>query len=223
MESDFLIIAVDGGAASGKSTTSRRVAERLDLMHVDTGSHYRAVTFALIQAGAQADDHDAVSRELAEMSLVTRLDGRTARIALRGRPLGAAELRGEAVNAHVSCYAALPMVRQFLLDYQRGQAEVARDNHFAGVIMEGRDIGSVIFPDATLRVFLDADPEMRAERRAAEGQSDSIIHRDRLDSSRQNAPLTCPEGALRIDNSNLSLEEVVDVIVDAVVGGRDFR
>jgi len=216
MSDDFLIIAVDGGAASGKSSTSRRVAERLNLMHVDTGSHYRAVTFALLEAGVAPGDESAVTLALQRLPLDVTIDGRTARIALNGRVPADRDLRGEAVNARVSAVAALPVVRQFLFDFQRGQAEVARARGFAGLIMEGRDIGSVIYPDATLRIFLEADPATRAERRAAEGQQDSIAARDQMDSSRQAAPLRCPEGAVRIDNSALTIDEVVDEIVSRV-------
>ncbi|WP_309398040.1 (d)CMP kinase [Cerasicoccus maritimus] len=216
MKPDFVIIAVDGGAASGKSSTSRLVAERLNLMHVDTGSHYRAVTFALLQKGVGPDDEAAVAERLKSIPLSTELDGRSARIALDGRVPTKDELRSEAVNNAVSPYAAVPAVRQFLFDYQRAQADIARENNFTGLIMEGRDIGSVIFPDATLRVFLEADAATRAERRAAEGQSDSIEKRDKIDSSRKTAPLTCPDGAYKIDNSNLTLEEVVEEIANAV-------
>src|SRR5690606_11407259 len=97
-----------------------------------------------------------------------------------------------------------------LLAYQRGQAGVARQRGFRGLIMEGRDIGSVIFPDADFRFFLHADPEERARRRAREGQTDSIAERDRLDTSRKTAPLTCPPGAIDVDSTFLNLEEVVD-------------
>lgn len=219
MKSDFVIIAVDGGAASGKSSTSRAVAERLDLMHVDTGSHYRAVTFALLNEGVPPADEAAVAERLQHLPLDTRLEGRTARIALDGKVPGQDELRSEAVNAQVSPYSAIPAVRRFLFDYQRGQADIAREHGFAGLIMEGRDIGSIIFPDADLRIFLEADPDTRAQRRAAEGQTDSITARDQFDTSRKAAPLICPEGALRIDNSQLSLEEVVGMIVSIIANG----
>lgn len=220
MKPDFVIIAVDGGAASGKSSTSREVAERLDLMHVDTGSHYRAVTFALLDEGVPADDEAAVAARLQTIPLGTVVEGRSARITLQGKVPTQDELRSDAVNAAVSPYAAVPAVRQFLFDYQRSQADLAREKGFAGLIMEGRDIGSVIFPDATLRVFLEADAATRAERRAAEGQNDAIEARDKIDSTRKTAPLTCPEGACRIDNSRLSLEQVVQEITNAIINHR---
>ena len=113
------------------------------------------------------------------------------------------------MNAVVSNFAAIAEVREFLKNYQRSMREFAAENGFAGLIMEGRDIGSVIFPDANARIFLDADEETRAARRAAEGITDSIKKRDALDRNRKVAPLVCPEGAVRIDTSHLTKDEVV--------------
>ncbi len=204
----FLIVAVDGGAASGKSSLARALAAQFHFLHVDTGSHYRAVTLALRQAGVAPENAAAVDNALANLTLDTQVDGQAARIVLAGRLPSPADLRSPEVNAAVSQFAALPAVRRFLFDYQRGQAAVARARGFAGLVMEGRDIGSVIFPDASLRLFLTADPATRAGRRAAEGQADAVAERDRLDSARATAPLTCPPGATVIDSSHLSLAEV---------------
>jgi len=205
----FLIVAVDGGAASGKSSLSRALALHFHFLHVDTGSHYRAVTLALRQAGVAPDNAVAVDAALKNLSLDTRVEGRAARITLAGKVPEAEALRSAEVNANVSRFAALPAVRRFLFDYQRGQAAVAQAKGFTGLIMEGRDIGSVIFPDAPLRLFLTADPATRAHRRAAEGQADAVAERDRLDSARATAPLTCPTGATVIDSSYLDLDQVV--------------
>ena len=205
----FLIIAIDGGAAAGKSTTARALSARFNFLHIDTGSYYRALTAELLRQGLDAADVTAVERALAELSLGTVVEGRRAQIAVGGRLVPEAELRGAAVNAAVSHFAALPAVRAALLAYQRDQARIAREHKFAGLVMEGRDIGTVIFPDADFRFFLHADPEERARRRAAEGQQDSIAERDRLDSTRKASPLLCPEGATDIDSTFLSLDEVV--------------
>lgn len=215
MNNAFITIAMDGGAASGKSTTSRRLADRLHLMHVDTGSHYRAITHYLVGEGV-ATEEVAAKQALEAVSLETEIQGNRALIRLGGKTPEAADLRSDAVNAQVSAFAALPSVRAYLFHYQRGQCDVARGLDFSGIIMEGRDIGSVILPDADLRVFLEADAQTRAARRQAEGQSDSVTTRDKLDSSRKTAPLTCPEGALRIDTGKYSVEEVVDLIVQAL-------
>jgi cytidylate kinase len=204
----FLIVAVDGGAASGKSSLARSLAHRFNFLHVDTGSHYRAVTLMLRAAGATPDNAAVVEDILQHLPLHTQVDGRAARIALDGKAPDPNALRSPEVNASVSRFAALPAVRRFLFEYQRHQAAFARMRGFAGLVMEGRDIGSVIFPDAPLRLFLTADPAMRARRRAAEGQADAVVERDRLDSARATAPLTCPPGATVIDSSNLSLDEV---------------
>jgi cytidylate kinase len=211
----FVIIAVDGGAASGKSSTSRAISARFNLMHVDTGAHYRTVTLALLDAGISPASPDAAAdwlRAHASAALGTALNARSARLAINGTAPKDAALRTPAINAAVSPFAAIPAVRAFLFDYQRAQPRIARENAFAGLIMEGRDIGSVILPDADLRLFLEADPVARAARRAAEGGVDSIAQRDKLDSSRATAPLTVPVGATRIDSTHLSLEQVVDKI-----------
>jgi len=206
--SEFIIVAIDGGAAAGKSSTARALSERYSLMHADTGSYYRFLTHELLERGVAPDNPDALAKALKELPLTTRVEGRNARMEISGRTPGP-ELRSEAVNANVSKFAAVPAVRDFLLDYQRGQAAVARSHGFKGLVMEGRDIGSVIFPDATFRFFLKADPEERARRREREGQRDLIHERDRIDSSRATAPLTFPEGAVEIDSTFMTLEQVV--------------
>ena len=206
---DFKIIAIDGGAATGKSSTSRLLAEQLDCMHVDTGAHYRTLTCALLQAGASPESAEGIETQLASLSLGTELEGRSARLSIDGQVPADADIRSPEVNANVSKFAAIEAVRSALFDYQRSQAAVAEQNRYAGLIMEGRDIGSVIFPDAKHRFFLFADEATRAARRAKEGQTDSIAERDKLDSQRKTAPLTCPEGATRVDTGPLTLEGVV--------------
>ncbi len=204
----FIIIAIDGGAASGKSSSSRILAEHFNLLHVDTGSFYRHLTAELLRRGVPHTDLSRLQSVLAALRLSTRLNGRSAQMLIDGQPAGD-EIRGQNVNEHVSHYAAIPEIRHLLLGYQRSQADVAKQHGFRGLVMEGRDIGSVIFPQADFRFFLHADPVERAKRRAAEGRQDSIAERDRLDSSRKAAPLTCPPGAIDIDSTHLSLDQVV--------------
>jgi 3-phosphoshikimate 1-carboxyvinyltransferase len=217
LRAGFVRVAVDGGAASGKSSTSREVAAQLGLLHVDTGSHYRSLTAALLAAGAAPDRPESVERGLRDLGLGSRVVGSSSRLTLAGRLPEDEALRTPAVNAAVSLFAALPAVRSALLQYQRSQVALARDQGFAGVIMEGRDIGSVVLPDAEVRVFLEADADARTRRRAAEGQADAVDARDRLDSTRKTAPLMCAAGAHRIDNTHLPLAAVVAEIV-ALVG-----
>lgn len=205
----FIIVAIDGGAASGKSSSSKILAERFNLLHVDTGSFYRHITYELLRRGVPHTDLPALRAALARLEFATRLNGRSAQMLIGGQPAGD-EIRGQSVNEHVSHYAAIPEVRQALFAYQRGQVDVAKQHGFRGLVMEGRDIGSVIFPDAGFRFFLHADPAERAKRRAAEGRQDSIAERDRLDSSRKTSPLTCPPGAIDIDSTFLTLERVVE-------------
>ena len=213
--SPFIIVAIDGGAASGKSSSSRTLSDRFNFLHVDTGSFYRAITAELLRRGVRASDLNAVKAALAAVKLGTRVEGRSAQMEIGGRIAGD-EIRSREVNDHVSHFAAIPEVRTALLAYQRGQAEVARDRGFRGLVMEGRDIGSVIFPNADFRFFLHAHPEERARRRASEGQQDSITERDRLDSSRKTAPLACPPGAVSIDTTHLTLSEVVETMATAI-------
>lgn len=212
----FIIVAIDGGAASGKSSSSRTLSERFNLLHVDTGSFYRAITAEFLRRGVAAQDLAAVKSAIGDLKFGTRLEGRSAQMEIGGRVVPDAEVRSRHVNDHVSHFAAIPEVRTALLAYQRGQADVARDKGFRGLVMEGRDIGSVIFPDATFRFFLHAHPEERARRRASEGGQDSINERDRLDSSRKTAPLACPPGAVSIDTTHLTLPEVVETLAKPI-------
>ena len=205
----FIIVAIDGGAASGKSSSSRILADRFNLLHVDTGSFYRHITYELLRRGVPHTDLPVLQKALADLKFTTRLNGRSAQMLIGGQP-AASDIRGQNVNDHVSHYAAIPEVRHTLLGYQRGQVDVAKQHGFRGLVMEGRDIGSVIFPQADFRFFLHADPAERAKRRAKEGQQDSIAERDRLDSSRKASPLTLSAGAIDIDSTRLTLDQVVE-------------
>ncbi len=210
-ERPFIIVAIDGGAAAGKSSTAQALSGRHQLLHVDTGSFYRTLTLYLLKRGIRPDEPGRIGKALSNPAVATELRGREARMAIDGEVPGE-ELRSGEVNAQVSGFAAEPVVREFLLDYQRGQAEFARANGFSGLVMEGRDIGSVIFPGADFRFFLEADSGARSRRRSDQGQEDSIEARDRIDSRRQSAPLICPEGAIRIDTTEMSLEEVIEKV-----------
>jgi cytidylate kinase len=205
----FIIVAIDGGAAAGKSSAARALSERFNFLHADTGSYYRAVTAEMLRRQVAATDLPAVKAALATLQLSTQLTGRAARIEIAGRTPGD-EIRSPAVNDAVSHFAAIPELRDALLAYQRGQADTARSHGFKGLAMEGRDIGSIIFPNADFRFFLYADPAERARRRAHEGQQDQVAERDRIDSSRKTAPLSCPEGAISLDTTHLTLAQVIE-------------
>jgi cytidylate kinase len=208
-----LIVTVDGPSGTGKSTVSRAVASRLALPHLDTGAFYRAATLAVIRAGVDPDDADAVAGVVGGIDL----DQEDGVMSLDGEDVSS-EIRGPGVTAHVSRVAANPEVRRILVSHQRRW--VAR--HGGRVVVEGRDIGSVVFPDATVKLFLDARPEVRARRRAGETGADhatvleDLGRRDRFDSSRTASPLTIPEGAVVIDTSDLGFDEVVSRVVELV-------
>ncbi len=214
----FTIVAIDGGAASGKSSTARVLSGRFNLLHADTGSYYRAVTAELMRRGASPADIDSVKAALAVLRLGTRIEGRSALIEISGRT-PSDEIRSPEVNDAVSHFAAIPELRGALLAYQRGQADTARRAGFRGLVMEGRDIGSVIFPDADFRFFLSADPAERELRREKQGQKDRVAERDRLDSTRKTAPLARPEGAIAIDTTRLSVAEVADRMAAVMAAG----
>jgi 3-phosphoshikimate 1-carboxyvinyltransferase len=216
LRAKFVSVAVDGGAASGKSSTSKALASRLGLLHVDTGAHYRSLTAALLKSGTAADDVGMIERQLSQFVLGTQITGNSARLTINGQLIDDVSLRTESVNASVSEFAALAAVRGALLNYQRAQVDLAKAAGFGGLIMEGRDIGSVVLPEATVRIFLQADAAARCARRASEGQSDAIAQRDLLDSTRKLAPLVCPIGSICIDNTCLTLEEVVGQIAEKI-------
>ena len=213
----FQIIAIDGGAATGKSSTARALAERLNCMRVDTGAHYRTLTCALIKAGADLEKPHTIPELLKTLEFNTLIEKRSAQLTINGQLFSDAEIRSPEVNAQVSRFAAINSIRKSLFHYQRGQVRIARSQGcFSGLIIEGRDIGSVIFPDADFRFFLFADETTRSARRAEEGQIDSIAERDKNDSTRKTAPLVCPEGAIKIDTGRLNLDQVVDTIFQIV-------
>lgn len=211
--SPFLIVAIDGGAASGKSSSSRTLSERFNFLHVDTGSFYRALTAELLRRGIHPTDLAAVVRALSEIRLGTRVTGRSAEMEIDGRVVPDPEIRTPEVTGAVATFAAIPEVRAALLDYQRSQADTARHHKFRGLVMEGRDIGSKIFPDADLRFFLFADPLERARRREQQGLADQVAKRDTLDGQRLRESL---QGATVIDSTYLSLEEVVQQMSAAI-------
>lgn len=208
-----LIVTVDGPSGTGKSTVSRAVASEVGLPHLDTGAFYRAATLAVIRAGIAPDDVRAVAG-VVESSGFDYEDGE---MFLDGLDVSG-EIRGPEVTGLVSLIAANPEVRRHLVSHQR---EWVR-RHAGRAVVEGRDIGSVVFPDATLKVFLDARPEVRADRRAVETGDDhgSVLEdlgrRDHLDSTRTASPLTVPEDAAIIDTSDLSFDEVVARVVELV-------
>jgi cytidylate kinase len=209
----FRVLAIDGGAASGKSSTSKELARRYNLMHVDTGSHYRAVSLACLKEGIEPLDSPRLRTFVDNLVLGSAVEGNESRICLQdSTPLQQQDLRSEAVNNVVSPFSALTFIREAVKTYQRSQVTLAREMGFDGIVMDGRDIGTVILPDADLKIFLVADTATRQRRRELEGATDTIADRDKRDASRKTAPLKAAGDAIVIDNSNLTLQEVVDRI-----------
>ena len=210
-----MIIAIDGPAASGKSTAARALAERLGLTFLDTGAMYRAVTMLVLDRGIAPGD-EAGCRAVAE-SCGLRFD-ENGKIVVDGRP-GEPHVRSAEVTRNVSEVAAHSSVRRALVSQQRAIAEAAKAAG-GGVVAEGRDTTSVVFPGADLKVFLAASPRVRAVRRAleegaperADEYERDIARRDQYDSEREDSPLVCVPGALRIETDELSQEAVVDRI-----------
>jgi cytidylate kinase len=207
------VVAVDGPSGSGKSTVSRRLAQRLGARYLDTGAMYRAVTLAVLRAGVDPHDADTVPKIASSVELLVGTDPAAPHISLDGEPVDV-QIRGPEVTAHVSAVAAVPEVRRVLVEQQRAIIEAARLG--PGIVVEGRDIGTVVAPDAQLKVFLTASPDERARRRSTERSADldttaaDLARRDRLDSTRAADPLAQAADAVVLDSTELGIDEVVD-------------
>jgi cytidylate kinase len=209
------VIAIDGPAGSGKSTVARALARQLGLQYLDTGAMYRAVTFAALRRGVDPADAEPVARlaEAIELSVdddCVRVDGADATI----------EIRGPEVSRAVSIVAANPGVRTEMRRRQREWAK-ARD----GGVLEGRDIGTVVFPDAELKVYLTADPSVRAERRSKEVTdldyetvAADLARRDALDQGREDSPLREADDAVILDTTGLSVDDIVERLLERLDG-----
>lgn len=215
-----VVVAVDGTSGSGKSSTSRGVAVRLGLRYLDTGAMYRAMTWWMLEHGVDVHDAAAIAARATEPQIVSGTAPEAPTITLDGVDV-AATIRTDAVNAAVSPVSAVPAVRTRLKGLQRAIIGDALSG--AGIVVEGRDIGSVVWPDAELKVFLTADPAARAARRAEEeGGSDaarvraSLEARDAIDSSRAASPLVRADGAVEVDTTAHTLDEVIDRVAELV-------
>jgi len=211
-----VVVAIDGPSGSGKSSTSRGVAARLGLRYLDTGAMYRATTWWMLRHDVPVDDPAAVAARCAEPEILSGTDPAAPTIIVDGVDVAAA-IRTPEVTGAVSAVSAVPEVRARLLDLQRAVIDGG------GIVVEGRDIGSAVAPDADVKVYLTADAAARAARRAAEeGGSDlsatqsSLLARDRVDSTRTASPLTMAEGAVHVDTTPYTLAEVVDLIARLV-------
>lgn len=208
-----IIVAIDGPAGAGKSTLARRVADKLGFLYINTGAMYRAVALWAMRLNVATSDMHRLEQlaEAAQIELAANED----RVMLNGEDVSEA-IRGPEVSQAASQVSAVPGVRRALLAMQRKMAETS------SVVMEGRDIGSVVFPHAQVKIFLDADPKERARRRAAEMDAsiDSVVgelnQRDERDRQRKEAPLVQAPDAQLVDTTGLSLEEVEEIVLRLV-------
>ena len=200
------MIAIDGPAASGKSTVARKLAKRLGFSYVNSGALYRGIAWLAIEHGIRPDDASAICGQLHNSVFKFDLQGKELVFLIDGIS-PESHLRDERVNRTVSAISAIADVRDFLVTHLR--QFLTWDN----LVMEGRDIGSMVFPDTLYKFYIDASLEVRAQRRAVQGQRDDLFFRDRADSSRRASPLTIAEDAHVIDSSSLTIDGVVGEII----------
>lgn len=211
------VVAIDGPAGAGKGTITKQVGERLGLINIDTGAMFRCVTLKVLQEGIQIENENKMKEVLDNIDIDMKENGD---VFLNGEDV-TKKIRENEVTSFVSPVSTIPFVRERLLQFQR---KIAQDKN---VIMEGRDIGTVVFPNANVKIYLDASAEERAKRRVKQNQEKgiassyeevlkSIIDRDKKDLTRKIAPLKKAEDAIYIDSTNMSIEEVTDEIVRIV-------
>ena len=203
---EFSLVAIDGPAASGKSTVARKLARRLGFSYVNSGALYRGVAWLARQHGIRAEEANAVAGQVRKSVFKFELQNRELVFSIDGQN-PEPHLRDEPVNRIVSAISAIAEVREFLVAHLR--EFLTWDN----LVMEGRDIGSVVFPDTLYKFYIDASLEVRAQRRVIQGQRDDLFVRDRADSSRRASPLTIAEDAHVIDSSSLTIDGVVGEII----------
>ncbi|MGW2017551.1 (d)CMP kinase [Streptomyces sp. NPDC001927] len=215
---ETVIVAIDGPSGTGKSSTSKAVAAKLGLSYLDTGAQYRAITWWMISNGVDVHDTDAVANASSKPVIVSGTDPSRPTITVDGAD-AAGPIRTEEVTSKVSAVSAVPEVRALITELQR---TIAR-NAEGGIVVEGRDIGTTVLPDADLKIFLTASPEARAARRSGElkgadvaATQQALIKRDAADSSRKTSPLAKADDAVEVDTTDLTLDQVIECVVTLV-------
>ncbi|MDR2812764.1 MAG: ribonuclease P protein component [Puniceicoccales bacterium] len=202
----FLSIAIDGTAASGKSSTAYALARKYRLLNVNTGNHYRTLTFYFLRKNISMATDMRIGEELKQLVLASQLDGISEHLSVNGEiPLRMA-LHSEMLNYRVASFAQIPELRDKLKIYQQHLVEWAKKMNFAGIVMEGRDISTTIMPQADVKIFLTADSRVRTHRRASDGEKDAVEQRDSMDHCHRDS------NAITIDTSKNNLEQVVAII-----------
>lgn len=200
------VIAIDGPAASGKSSVSRLLGQRLGCLAVNSGELYRAATWAVLEAGVDPGDAEAAGALVEELEIVAKPADGTIALSVNGRD-PSSHYRDSVVAANVSTVAQIPAVRARLTAILRGMGEGRN------LVMEGRDIGSVVFPETPYKFYIDASEEVRARRRQAQGETDAPLARDAQDATRKTAPLRIVNGACVIDTTHMTLDEVLAAVL----------
>ncbi len=216
-----VIVAIDGPSGTGKSSTSKAVAAKLGLRYLDTGAQYRAMTWWMLTNGVDIQDAAAVATACAKPVIVSGTDPAAPTITVDGTDVSG-PIRTQEVTAAVSAVSAVPEVRSRLVELQRAAAAAPGE----GIVVEGRDIGTTVLPDATVKIFLTASPEARASRRNGElkgaqavdldATREALIRRDAADSGRATSPLAKADDAVEVDTTELTLEQVVECVVTLV-------
>ncbi|GGP50390.1 cytidylate kinase [Streptomyces melanogenes] len=213
-----VIVAIDGPSGTGKSSTSKAVAAKLGLSYLDTGAQYRAITWWMITNEIDTDDPAAIATAAAKPVIVSGTDPGAPTITVDGLD-AAGPIRTQEVTAKVSAVSAVPEVRALITQLQRDIAAAAP----AGIVVEGRDIGTTVLPDADLKVFLTASPEARAARRSGELKGvdvattqEALLKRDAADSGRKTSPLAKADDAVEVDTTELTLDQVIECVVTLI-------
>ncbi|MZD10573.1 (d)CMP kinase [Streptomyces sp. SID5785] len=213
-----VIVAIDGPSGTGKSSTSKAVAAQLGLDYLDTGAQYRAITWWMVNNGIDLTDPSAIAAVAGKAEIVSGTDPSAPTITVDGTDV-AGPIRTTDVTSKVSAVSAVPEVRARITELQRSIASAAR----RGIVVEGRDIGTTVLPDADLKVFLTASPEARAARRSGElkgadvkATQQALVERDRADSSRKTSPLAKAGNAVEVDTTELTLQQVIECVVTLV-------
>jgi cytidylate kinase len=199
----FQVIAIDGTAASGKSSLARELAAIFGFVYVNTGEMYRGISWSLLQAGVPVEDAASVEQAIAKFQIDCRIQNGRVTCHINGID-PSAHVRDGSVNEKVSVVAAIPAVRSLLVAHQR---ELATQ---ASLVMEGRDIGTVVFPKTPYKFYVDADPQVRAQRRIRQGEADVVVKRDQLDQSRRTSPLVRASDAIAIDSTGWTVGQTTE-------------
>lgn len=217
-----VIVAIDGPSGTGKSSTSKAVAAQLGLSYLDTGAQYRAITWWMLNNGIDVQDAMEVATAAAKPVIVSGTDPAAPTITVDGED-ASGPIRTQEVTSRVSAVSAVPEVRARITELQRSIAAAAAAAAEGGIVVEGRDIGTTVLPDADLKIFLTASPEARAARRSGEvrgsdlaATKEALIKRDAADSGRKTSPLAKADDAVEVDTTELTLPQVIECVVTLV-------